>query len=219
MANPNAPHGLNPVGYTNGAPWSGKANLYHIASTDTLAYYIGDIVSTVNVGAGAVTGSDANGVPNVGRQANGAVTTGVYRGVIVGVQVAPIGTGLAGAAQGQAVNLNLANVPATKANDYYVWVADDPNLIFEVQGDNAAALTLNNIISFNAGFTQAAPATSTGPMSGTLLTTGTVAATNTFPLKIISLPYRVNVTNTANLPFLVTINAHELGHGPGVVGL
>lgn len=221
MANPNAPHGAQPVGYVNGAPWNGKANLYHIPSGDALAYYIGDFVTTI----GTTGGGDVNGVPDVKRAANGAVTAQQLRGVIVGVMVSPIGVG-AGSTAAASVNLNIAYVPATKANDYYVMVADDPNLIFEIQGDNAATLSLSTggtgstpVISANAGYTQAAPATANGPLSGSLLTTASINTTSTLPLKILSLPYRPNVDNTANIPLLVMINTHELGHGPGTTGV
>lgn len=222
MANPNAPHGFQPVAYINGAPWNGKANLYRIPSTDALAYYIGDLVTTI----GVTTGGDVNGVPDVKRAANGAVTAQQLRGAIVGIQVAPIGVGAAGAGQNNAVNLNVMYVPATKTNDYYVLVADDPNLVFEGQGDNTGTLNMATggagstpIMSSNCGYTQAAPATTTGPLSGSLITTASFATTNTLPLKVLSLPYRVNVDNTANTPFLVQINTHELGHGPGTTAV
>jgi hypothetical protein len=220
MANPNAPHGAQPVAYINGAPWTGKANLYRIPSANALAFYIGDFVTTI----GTTTGGDALGVPDVTRAANGAVTSQQLRGVIVGVQVAPIGAGAPGAAQGGSVNLNILYVPATKANDYYVWVADDPNLVFEIQGDNAGTLVPatgggGGTLFGNAGYNQAAPSVVTGPVSGTTLTTGTINVTSTLPLKILSLPYRPNVGYTANTPFLVEINTHELGHGPGTTAV
>lgn len=213
MANPNAPHGLQPVGYINGAPWNGKTNLYYIPSTDAVTYYIGDPVTTTVAG----NTSDANGVPQIQRFANGAVTSSPLRGVIVGFQVAPVGINQGGMVPGNNVNLNISYVPATKAFAYYALVADDPNLLFEIQGDNSGTLA-NTAIGNNAGFTQAAPGTVTGPVSGTVLTTGTIAATAAFALKIISLAYRPNVDFTANAPLIVMINNHELGHGTGTVG-
>lgn len=219
MANPNAPHGLQPVQNSSGVSYSGGANLYWIPSSDGLAYYVGDPVTTI----GTTSGADANGVVQVKRAANGAVTAQQLRGVIVGVMAAPIGVG-AGAVQNNAVNLNVQYVPATKANDYYVLVADDPNLIFEIQGDNATTLAANTgagggTLFGNAGYTQAAPGSVNGPLSGTLLTTGSINTTSTLPLKIVGLPFRPNVDYTANTPFLVTINTHELGHGPGTTAV
>ena len=219
MANVNAPHGMQPVGNTSGVPYSGGANLYWIPSTDALAYYVGDLVTTI----GTTGGSDTNGVPQVQRAANGAVTSQQLRGVIVGVQVAPIGVGV-GKTQGGNVNLNVSFVPATKANDFYVWVADDPNLVFEIQGDNAGTLNPatgagGGTLFGNAGYTQAAPSNSNGPLSGSLLTTASINTTSTLPLKIVGTPSRPNVDFTANTPFYVMINTHELGHGPGTTAV
>jgi hypothetical protein len=219
MANPNAPHGMNPVGYTNGAPWSGKAHLYHIQSTDTIAYYIGDIMQLVpSGGANSSThGSDAQGVPNVTGFALGAVTAGSLVGPIVGVQVAPLGIG-AGNPQGQNVNLNVMSVPATKAYDYYVWIADDPNLEFEIQSDSTT-LANATTVGENAGFTAAAPATTYGPMSGTVLTGASLATTITLPLKVVRLAYRVNVALVdKNVPLIVRINTHQYV-GAGTTGV
>src|SRR6266404_2887063 len=172
MANPNAPHGLQPVGYTNGAPWTGKANLYHVQSTDTLAYYIGDIMRIVPAGGAnsSTVGSDALGVPNVTGNAAGAIAVfNGQLGPIVGIQVAPIGVGTPGGSQNQAVNLNILYIPATKLQDYYVWIADDYNLEFEIQSD-ATVLANATTVGMNAGYTVAAPATVNGPLSGTVLT-------------------------------------------------
>jgi len=212
MANPNAPHGLQPVAYTNGAPWTGKANLYYIASSDTLAYYIGDIVQATNT-------VDANGVPGVTGFAAGTVSSNLFLlGPIVGVQVAPIGSG-AGNPQGQNVNLNVMSVPATKTYAYYVWVADDPNLVFEIQCNNTSALTAATTVNYNVAFVQAAPATTYGPVSGTVAL-NTPATTQGLPLKIIGLPQRVNVTPFgAYCPLLVRFNTHFLSQPTGVTGV
>jgi hypothetical protein len=222
MANPNAPHGMQPVGYTNGAPWTGKANLYHIQSTDTLAYYLGDIMQVVpSAGANSSThGSDALGVPNATGFAAGAVTAyAPFIGPIVGIQVAPIGVGVPGGTMNSSVNLNVSYIPATKANDYYVWVADDYNLEFEIQGDNTTTLTAATTISENAGFTVAAPAATFGPVSGTVLTTGSLAVTQTLPLKVVRLPYRPNVDFTAYTPFIVRWNMHFFSAPTGTLGV
>jgi hypothetical protein len=220
MANPAAPHGMNPVAYTNGAPWTGKANLYHIQSTDTIAYYIGDIMQLVpSAGAnGSTHGSDTLGVANVTGFALGAVTAGSLIGPIVGVQVAPIGIG-AGGAQGQNVNLNVMSVPATKTYDYYVWIADDPNLVFEIQSDAVTTLVQATTVGENAGFTAAAPATTFGPMSGTVLTGASLNTTITLPLKVVGVPSRPNITLVSiNVPLLVRINTHQYV-GAGTTGV
>jgi len=214
MANPNAPHGCQPVAYTNGAPWTGKANLYYIASSDAIAYYIGDLMQLTNT-------VDTNGVPGVTGYTLGTHVTSTTQlvGPIVGVQVAPIGTG-AGNPQGQNVNLNVMSVPATKAYAYYVWIADDPNLVFEIQCDNTTALTAATTVNYNVTFTPTAPATTYGPVSGTFAHGADLATTAGLPLKVIGVPQRVNVVPFgAYCPLLVRINTHVFGNSAGVIGV
>jgi hypothetical protein len=223
MANANAPHGMQPVQTGDGNPYTGKGTLYHIQSTDTLAYYVGDIMQMVPAAGanGSTHGSDALGVPNVTGFAAGAVTTyaGAFIGTITGVQVAPIGAGN-GNTQSQAVNLNISFVPATKLNDYYVWIADDPSLTFEMQSD-ATVLANATTVGMNAGFTVAAPANANGPLSGTVLTGASLAVTQTLPLKVVGVPYRPNIVLVSNyVPLLVRWNEHfflsNTGITPGV---
>jgi hypothetical protein len=225
MANPAAPHGLNPVQTGDGNPWTGKANLYHIQSTDTIAYYIGDIMQIVMATAnGSTVGADTNGVPNVtgftlatSVTAYGQSTSGVgaFVGPIVGIQVSPAGVGV-GNTQGQNVNLNIMYVPATKLHDYYVWIADDPGLIFEIQGSAALNCTAANTVGSNATFLPTAPATVNGPVSATVV--DTLVTTNTAPLKIVSIPYRVNVAFGVNMPLLVRFNTHVYQAATGTTG-
>ncbi len=111
MANADAAFGLRPVCYLSGAPYNGAANRYYIPATDTdSAAFIGSVVKLTG-------GADANGIPAV--TAN--VSTGnPVVGVVVGVE--PI----------------TADSLIYRANSTarYVWVADDPNLLFEVQEDS-----------------------------------------------------------------------------------
>ena len=212
MANVNAPHGLQPVQDMSGRPYTGGANLYYIPTSDaTNAYYVGDVVTTIGA-----NNSDANGVPAVTKVTGAPVAAATQiRGVIVGIMVAPIGVG-AGQSQGNAVNLNVQFVPVAKAQPYYVLVADDPDLIFEIQADNVSTLA-NTQINRNASFTSAAtqPGTVNGPLSITTLASASIGAGATLPLKIVGMPYRPNVDFTANAPLLVVINVHELQRAPG----
>src|SRR2546425_5677078 len=129
MANPNAPHGMNPVMNLNGTPWNQVARMYRIPSTDGTAYAIGDVVKSA-------TGSDAAGVTNVIISAAGNVN----RGVIVGIVVAP--TIQQNPVASQTPNLNSMTIPATKLSDYYVYVVDDPFVIFEIQCEKTTAVTV-----------------------------------------------------------------------------
>jgi hypothetical protein len=226
MANVAAPRGFLPVQTEDGNPYTGKANLYHIQSTDTLSYYVGDVVQAVTATAnGSTVGSDANGVPNItgfprgvsvtAYGASGSAGVGAFIGVIVGIQVAPIGVG-AGATQNNAVNLNNQFVPATKAQDYYVWVADDPALIFECQGSASLAATTANAVNSNATFLPTVPANTIGPLSASVV--DTFITTNTAPFKVYGIPYRPNIVFGVNMPLLVRFNTHFFNSATGTTG-
>lgn len=136
MANADSPRGLSPVRYLSGAPYNGAANLYHMASGDSQAAYIGSLVKLTG-------GADAAGVATV--TAN--VSTGnPVVGVIVAVK--PV------------TRDSLIYRAASTAR--YVWVADDPNLVFEVQEDSdggALAATAAGATCTLTGFTSGSTAT------------------------------------------------------------
>lgn len=193
MANINAANGLAPVRYLNGAAWNQQANLYVIPSTDTNQYGVGDIVL-------ALAGADANGIPQVVK----AAASSIPRGVIVGIDpVLTAGVSL----QGTALSLETIAIPGTKTKAYYVYVVDDPMVIFEVQGSGTVTAVAS--IGKNAAPVIANPATGS-PFSGSQLDTATVATTSTLMLKILGLAQRPGLDFTANAKFLVSFNVHDL---------
>lgn len=201
MANPNAPHGLNPVTSISGVAWTSVARLYRIPAADATAYAIGDVVKSA-------TGSDVAGVTNVIIAAAGDVC----RGVIVGIVVAP--TAQQNPVANQVPNLNNMTIPATKTFDFYVYVVDDPLVIFEVQCSNATAMT---VTSQNANLVTAALGTSI--LSQTKLDNASIATTNTLQFKILGLVQRVTADKTANAPLLVLFNTHEFKSATGSTGV
>ncbi|SRR6266404_3467098 len=204
MANPNAPHGFAPLITAQSNDFNAACHMYYIPSADVAAYYIGDAVKSYTQGAtafGSTSTSDADAANIWGTFGIQRVqkTTGVdaerARGIIVSVFR-------------NTSNLDSVFVPATKTQNYYVLVMDDPYIDMEIQGDNAAAFT-TKLIGNNALYTVAAP-TGISPVSATVLATATVAATATFPLKIKGVSQRVNVSNGPFLPLVVGWNTHEL---------
>lgn len=199
MANPNAPHGFAPVITAQGNDWNAKCNLYFIPSTDGSAYYIGDAVKTFS--QSATRGLDADtgniwGTMGIQRvQKSTGANSERSRGIIVSMFRDPF-------------NLDTIFIPATKTKNYYVLVMDDPYAVFEIQGDNAGTLPYPSIGS-NALYTPAAPS-GISPVSATVLATGTIATTNTFPLKILGVAQRINADDSAFTPLIVTWNTHEL---------
>lgn len=184
MANANIPTGLNPVRYLSGAPYNGAVNFYSVAAGYATAIYIGDPV--VDIGTGQVI----NGV--LYKDVQKAATTDVTTGVVVGV------------------------VPDTRDSLVYraastqriLIVADDPNLLFEVQeGTGGTPLTANDI-GLNISFAAGTPSTVTG-RSGLSIDNTTEATTNTLALKIVGLVPRPDNAVGDSAKWLVRINRHR----------
>jgi len=214
MPNVARPNGFSPVKYTSGAPYNGAANRYAIPTTDTTASYaIGDVV----VSAG---GSDATGVPFAVKVAAANASNFAALGVIVGIS--PVDSTLT--LQGTNLDLNQSYIPAgTRTAVRYIWVADDPNLIFEVSaGSTATNFTLANARR-NAGLgvvvsgTDAAYAinqtslSNTSPQSNVVLASASVATTNTLPITMLGLVQSTDNEVGAFSRILCRFNRHEFG--------
>lgn len=115
------PNGFTPVRYMSGAKYNGACNRYYKGTTANTVIAVGDPVVRV-------TGSSSpEGYPEIVRATTGAAITGV----VVGVEF--IGS-----------NLNKRYLASTDVG--YVLVADDPNLVFEVQeGGSGTQLAVTDI--------------------------------------------------------------------------
>ena len=194
MPNANTPFGLAPVGSITGAPYNGKARVYAILAANTNGFAIGDPVAT-DAGGGA-----ADGTP--------AVTIGVagaaIRGVIVGIADTP-------GAFAKIGNPNSTVRPAAaQTKDWYVMVADDPALVFEIQEIGTGTPLAVADIGLNANFVAGA---NNGYVSGYLLDNTTELGTATLNLKILGLVQRADNAVGAYAKWLVKINNHELAGG------
>jgi len=192
MANPNKPMGLVPVQYMDGSPWNGGTRTYFIPSTDTNAYAIGDPV--VSNGSG-----DANGVPGVILATAGFGNS--VRGVIVGF-------GTREGLMADPANLDSMIIPATKTKNYYVMVADDPNILFEIQESAGTLLTTD--IGSNADLLAG---TNSGYASGWTLNSASANVGATRQLKLVGLARKADNTFGLYAKWLVRINNHELSGG------
>lgn len=184
MANTNTPTGLNPVRYLSGAPYNGAVNVFSVPSSDGTAFGIGDPVKLVG------TSLTINGqvIPSVAL----AATTDVMVGVVV------------------------AFVPDTRDSLTYraastqrlIFVADDPNLLFEVQeGTGGTPLTANDI-GLNISFAAGTLSTYSG-RSGLTIDNATEATTNTLALKIVGLVNRADNEIGDSAKYLVRLNRHQ----------
>lgn len=205
MANTSTPFGLRPSHYLSGAPWNGAARRYYIPSTDAVAYYLGDVVTS------AANGSLLNGSSAVALTGTrgAATTSGGIRGVVVG-----FGTALATPQGSLAIGadphaLDTVYIPATKSKDYFVWVVDDPFVVFECETDTIANTAFNK----NCPLYVAAAPTAPVIYSASYAQGGSANTTSTLPLKIIGAPN--TPTNDLSSPgtaakIFVMINTHEL---------
>jgi hypothetical protein len=128
MANVDAPFGLRPVRYLNGAPWNGQANLYWCsAATDTTVMYIGDPVTLSALGSNAsAIGEYGPGMLAAVKTAGAGAATVPYLGVVVGFE--PI--------LGAGASQQSSTIHRVASTERLVWVADDPMLVFQIQEDN-----------------------------------------------------------------------------------
>lgn len=199
MANTSSISGLAPVSYLNGSPWNGQAREYYIPSTDTLAYALGDPVDLAG-------GADGNGVASI-RLATAGNNSGANRilGAIVGTGGSKYGAGLNNYA-----NPNTILVPATKTQDYYVLVADDPNIIFEIQEGGTGTALAATEVGINVDL---ASGTNNGYVSGWVIDNATTSTSANFQLNLLGLSQKSNNAYGAYAKWLVKINLHRRAAG------
>lgn len=199
MANTNTPFGLKPVQQKNGAPYNGAFRAYYVPASYGTALFIGDpVVTTGTANTAAVS-------------AAGAGTFAI--GTLPEINKATVGTGnkITGAIVGIAA-VTSASLPYKPAStEAIVYVADDPDLLFEIQADGS----LTSVdVGLNACliYTQSG-STSTG-RSGAELDTGTTTApatTAAFQLTIVSIVNRMdNEAASSRVKLNVRINNHSM---------
>jgi hypothetical protein len=198
----NAPFGLQPYRGGGSSAYALQTRRYFIPQANANAFYIGSPVQL------AAT-SDVEGTPGVDVNAG----TGAFVGAIVSIEAVNVG----GISQvGVTLSQEQVSIPASKTRDYYVLVADDPNQVFEIQGD----ATATNQIAANANkcatMTITAPSPATFPVSATVLNSASIQTTNTLSLKLLGLSPRPEANRKGYgswAVWLVKINQHQLANG------
>lgn len=193
MANSNAPSGLTPGRYRNGAPWNGVARTYYVPASDSTALFIGDPV--IIAGSG-----DTDGVPTVTRATAGSA--GRITGVVVGFRPT-------------------APFPAkyrAASTAMYVLVADDPALLFEAQEDSAGGALAATNIGQNIDLVSGSGDTNTG-LSGFMIDSSTAATTATLQMRIVGLAQRTDNVIGNYAKWLVAINLPTETGAAGSTGI
>ena len=205
MANVNRPNGFSPVGTLSGASWNQKGRLYAIATDGSNTYAIGDVVMSA-------ASADANGVPYVQKWGGATTTSALPLGIIVGVQVADAGVSLVGSA------LSLEKSYLTlSAGTRYVYVVDDPNVVFEAQFDSTAIAVTNLHQNANVTITANQTALAVSAPFSSMVLTGP-ATTATLPVRVLGLVQRPDNAVGAYCRVLCKWNFHELGVTAGASG-
>ena len=188
MANKDSAFGCKPVRMMGGAPFSGGQSRYRIASGATTPIFQGDLVTQLTAGV-------------IGRHA--ATGTVPIVGVFNGVQYTDPTTG-------EQVFKNY--YPGSiAASDIIASVVDDPNVVFEIQGD--AAMPVADLFG-NFDIVDGSPVgdTSSG-ISNTEIAVSTGNTTATLPLKALDIsqdPDNDDVSSS-NTNVLCVIQNHICG--------
>ena len=200
MPNTDNPFGLRPVQHRNGAPYTGACKPYYIPAAYGTALYLGDpVVITGAVNTAAVNAPGAGSFP-VGALPVVAKATAGDGNALTGVIV-----GFAGTRDSLVYN--------AASTERVVMVADDPDLMFEIQADGTVTpgdVGFNAVLIYTHG-----GSTATGRSGAELDTTSDVpAADASNQLTIRGFVNREdNDMASANSKVLVTINQHTFASG------
>jgi len=197
-------YGLKPVKHAKGGivrtnNFSG-VNGYRIAATAPSAFFEGDLV----------TFSSGNIVTDMGAASPGAVV-----GVFWGAEYVDNASG--------EVKF-VRSIPAsTVAKDKYkVYVYDDPDIIFQIEADQAATAIAAADVGKNVQIVASPTGSAITHKSGLVADSSTKATTNTFPLTILGSAELDDSFSSAgtSMDILVKINTHQFGLGAtGVTGI
>jgi len=187
MANTDNAAGLKPVQHRNGAPYNGSFRLYSTPTGNATATFIGDPVILLG------TSQTINGkiYSDVGQAATGSVITGVVVGVVPVTQ--------------DSLRYRAASTQRL------LMVADDPELLFEIQEVTGGTALTANDAGLNANYVVGTGSTVTG-LSGVELDNSTEATTNTLDLHIVGPVQRDDNAIGEHCKWLVTINRHQFAN-------
>lgn len=192
MANADSPFGLVPVAHRNGAPYNGAATPYYVPSTYATALFVGDPV----VVTGTSNTSEIEGfIPGSLAEVNRAAAAGgnYITGAIVSVGRNPD---------------NLSKTYSPASTEAIVWVADDPDLLFEIQEDGDTTPLAATSVSANADLIYTHAGSTVTGRSGAELDSSTVNTTATLQLRILRILNRQDNAIGEFGKWLVSINLH-----------
>lgn len=193
MANKDTPLGLVPVRHKNGAPYNGAYSEYYVPSTYATALFVGDVVLITGTSNTAeYKGNPPGTLPEVNLA--GAAGGTYISGVIVGFNPLPD---------------DLTKTYNAASTERIVYVADDPDLVFEIQEDSGGTVLDATDVGLNADLVYTHGGSTTSGKSGAELDRSTIANTNTLKLKVLRLVNRVDNDLGDSAMWEVMINLHS----------
>jgi len=210
MANVNAPFGLRPVRRQDGSPWTGQARHYYIPAGDSNKYHIGDPVDIVG-------DSNDNEVVCLGGTFPPGTLSEIAHATLAD------GNKCVGAIVGFEATNRDSPIYGAASTERVALVADDPNLIFEVQDDGGGTLTVDTV-GLNAIMITGTGNDVTG-LSGKAMDGGTGTAPSADAsnmLLIVGFSKKLGNTMADYAIWEVMINMHRYratGDGDGALGI
>lgn len=200
MPNPNTPRGIQPYAYAWGAPWGGAVRTYYVPVGNPTALFFGDPVAPIT------NSSDGNGVPTAEIATAGA--TNYILGAFMGI------SNNAGSAVIPVLQNQTPYLPAGQAA--YIYVSDDPFLLYEVQEDSVGGSMVSGASSRNADLIAGAGSTITN-FSGWQLDSSTLGTGSTLQMRIIQALQEIdNTVGSANAKWLTKLNLSSMLNPLGV---
>lgn len=202
MANADAAFGLRPVKHRSGAPYNGAANPYYKPASYATAMFVGDpalVTGTSNTAEVTFPGV-GNFIAGTLPEINVAADTGDISGVVVGFGTDPNA-------------LELAYSPAS--TEAIVWLADDPDLMFEVQEDSVGGALAATDVAQNSNLVAGSGSTVTN-LSGWEIDSSDANTTNTLQVRLERLVNRADNEIGTNAKWLVSILQHSSRNATGV---
>jgi len=200
MANTDTPLGLVPIKDKNGAPYNGAVTAYYLRSDYATAMFVGDpVIITGTANLLEYKGNMPGTLPTINKAT--AAGSSYISGVIVGFNPLPT---------------DLTKTYNEASTERIAYVADDPDLVFEIQEESDAAAELAaTSVGLNASLVYTDSGSTTSGKSGAELDTGTIH-TNALQLKILRLVNRVDNAIGVNAKWEVMINLHTQRYTTGI---
>lgn len=193
MANANIPRGLQPIAFQSGAPWGGAMRTYSVPVGNATALFMGDPVTLIG------SSSDANGVPNVQIATAGAGATNYVLGAFMGR------SNNAGLLVDPLLQSDHPYLPAATAA--YVYVCDDPYLLYLIQEDGIGGAMPAGASGGNADLVAGSGSTFTSESGWQLDSSSlTHGSDTTAQLRIIQAYQSIDNAIGLNAKWLVKIN-------------